>query len=165
MAADPEGWARHGHPEWGQFKFGHAHPAHSTTGFSMMANLAYATLGERAGLSPEKVKSPEVIEAFRAVETIGQEQEKDEIAGEKRLYGIVVLSDGDDTYSYKTEADMFNCLPSGEDVAGVKVFTIAYGDDADEDLLLRIANHTNGKFFRGDPETIDRIYLAISSEQ
>ena len=96
----------------------------------------------------------------------GREQRaEDEAAGEKRLYGIVVLSDGDDTNSSKTESDMFRSLPSGEAVEGVKVFTIAYGDDADQDLLTRIANRTNGKFFTGDAETIDEIYLAISAEQ
>jgi Ca-activated chloride channel family protein len=407
LAADPQGWASYGHPEWGQFKFGHAHPEHSTTGFSVMATLAYATLNLTSDLTPEKVKSPAVVDAFRTVElntyhygtstrsimvlmanrgpsylhaatssetsvlatnhyqrdvmrfpfvfifpadgtfwsdnpacimdgewvtddhreaaqiyrdyllepeqqdvavTIGlrpsnpsvvlhdpislafgtdprvspqiipplegvsgttaeaiidifkqtkkkstivvlldtsgsmkgeklknaiegttlflnQLDVEDEIiiyqfndtvqelqpsgrvgdvverlnetlanlftegnttlydsvcqavekesalreaaqkAGEKRLYGIVVLSDGRDTNSEKTDNDMFNCLPSGEDVDGVKIFTIAYGDDADEDLLLRVANRTNGKFFDGDPENIDFIYLAISSEQ
>jgi Ca-activated chloride channel family protein len=60
---------------------------------------------------------------------------------------------------------MLNCLPSGEDVEGIKVFTIAYGDDADKDLLLRVANRTNGKTFSGDPATIERVYTAISAEQ
>ena len=92
-------------------------------------------------------------------------QEADKAAGEKRLYGIVVLSDGDDANSTKTESDVFNCLPSGEDVEGVKAFTIAYGDDADKDLLLRIANRTNGKAYPGDPDTIEQVYLAISFEQ
>jgi Ca-activated chloride channel family protein len=88
-----------------------------------------------------------------------------EAAGENRLYGIVVLSDGKDTASSKTENDMFGCLPSGEDVQGVKVFTIAYGGDADKDLLTRVANRTNGKTFAGDPDTIQRVYTAISAEQ
>ncbi len=86
-------------------------------------------------------------------------------AGEKRLYGIVVLSDGKDTSSGRSENQMFNCLPSGESVEGTKIFTIAYGDDADADLMLRIANRTNGKTFKGDPESIETIYNAISAEQ
>ncbi|MGQ0604972.1 MAG: VWA domain-containing protein [Anaerolineales bacterium] len=90
---------------------------------------------------------------------------EDLAADEKRLYGIVVLSDGKDTASGRTESDMFNCLPSGEDVDGIKVFTIAYGDDADQDVLLRIANRTNGKTFTGDPATIERVYTSISAEQ
>ncbi len=96
---------------------------------------------------------------------INEVRAENEAAGEKRLYGIVVLSDGQDTASSRTESDMFNCLPSGEDVQGIKVFTIAYGDDADKDLLLRMANRTNGKTFTGDPATIERVYTAISAEQ
>ncbi len=86
-------------------------------------------------------------------------------AGEKRLYGIILLSDGDDTSSVKTENQMLSCLPTGEDVEGTKIFTIAYGEDADADLMLRIANRTNGQTFVGNPESIDRIYNAISAEQ
>jgi Ca-activated chloride channel family protein len=70
-----------------------------------------------------------------------------------------------DTASSITENQMFNCLPSGESVEGVKIFTIAYGSDADVDLMLRIANRTNGKTFTGDPESIESIYNAISAEQ
>jgi Ca-activated chloride channel family protein len=60
---------------------------------------------------------------------------------------------------------MFNCLPSGESVTGIKIFTIAYGADADKDLMKRIATRTNGKTFDGKPENIDTIYNAISAEQ
>ena len=100
-----------------------------------------------------------------AVERLNQERVTDQEAGDKRLYGIVLLSDGEDTNSLKTGSDMFMCLPSGEDVEGIKVFTIAYGDEADDDLLLRIANRTNGKAYSGDPTTIKEVYLAISFEQ
>ncbi|HUF38258.1 MAG TPA: VWA domain-containing protein [Anaerolineales bacterium] len=86
-------------------------------------------------------------------------------AGERRLYGIVLLSDGDDTSSNRTENQMFGCLPSGEDVEGIKIFTIAYGEDADTDLMLRIANRTNGLSFTASPASIDRIYNSISAEQ
>ncbi len=92
-------------------------------------------------------------------------EKADEARGEDRLYGMVVLSDGDDTNSQITENDMFRCLPSGEDVKEVKIFTISYGDDANQDLLLKIANRTNGKTFVSDPESIDEIYLSISAEQ
>jgi Ca-activated chloride channel family protein len=88
-----------------------------------------------------------------------------EIADERRLYGIVLLSDGDDTSSDRTQNQMFGCLPSGEDVEGTKIFTIAYGDDADEDLMLRIANRTNGRSFEASPQSIDSIYNSISAEQ
>jgi len=59
---------------------------------------------------------------------------------------------------------MFRCLPDGE-ITGAKIFTIAYGEDAHADLMLRIANRTNGKMFTGDLENIDKIYKAFSAEQ
>jgi Ca-activated chloride channel family protein len=100
-----------------------------------------------------------------AVDRINQLKAEDEANGERRLYGIVLLSDGDDTASQRSENQMFSCLPSGEDVQGVKVFTIAYGEDANADLMLRIANRTNGKTFKGDPDSIDSIYNSIAAEQ
>ncbi len=84
---------------------------------------------------------------------------------ERRLYGVVLLSDGMDTASNFSENQMFGCLPTGENAEGTKVFTIAYGEDAEKDLMLRIANRTNGKTFTGDPASIEAIYNAISAEQ
>ena len=101
----------------------------------------------------------------QAIALVDQLQADDLAAGEQRLYGIVLLSDGMDTSSDSTENQMFSSLPSGEDVEGVKIFTIAYGEDADADLMLRIANRTNGKSFTGDPESIETIYNSISAEQ
>ncbi|HVF26427.1 MAG TPA: VWA domain-containing protein [Anaerolineales bacterium] len=103
-----------------------------------------------------------VCSAAQKMEALKAEHETN---NEKRLYGIVVLSDGQDTSSGNTQNQMFNCLPSGESVEGTKVFTIAFGDDADADLMLRIANRTNGKTFKGDPSSIESIYNAISAEQ
>ncbi|MGH2524458.1 MAG: substrate-binding domain-containing protein, partial [Anaerolineales bacterium] len=65
-----------------------------------------------------------------AAEKMSALQSEDEAAGERRLYGIVLLSDGEDTASVRTENQMFGCLPSGESVTGFKVFTIAYGEEA-----------------------------------
>ena len=89
-----------------------------------------------------------------------------ELDGEPHLYGIVLLSDGGDTSSSLSENQMFvDCLPNGESIESVRVYTIAYGNDANRDLMTRIANRTNGRTFEGNPEAIDRIYTAISAEQ
>ena len=100
-----------------------------------------------------------------AIDKVNEVKAEHDANNEKRLYGIVLLSDGQDTSSTRSQNQMFNCLPSGESVDGTKIFTIAYGGDADADLLLRIANHTNGKTFVGDPNSIETIYNAISAEQ
>ncbi len=103
-----------------------------------------------------------VCQATQRIDTLKADHDTN---NEKRLYGIVLLSDGQDTSSNNSENQMFNCLPSGESVEGTKLFTIAFGEDADADLMLRIANRTNGKTFTGDPATIESIYNAISAEQ
>jgi Ca-activated chloride channel family protein len=59
---------------------------------------------------------------------------------------------------------MLSRLPSGTEAAGVKIYTIAYGDDADVDLLRTLANRTNGKQFDGNVENIEEVYFLISSE-
>lgn len=100
-----------------------------------------------------------------AVSRAKRRQGVDEAQDEKRLYGIVVLSDGRDTASNLDRGQMINCMPSGEDVEGIKIFTIAYGSDADEEILERISDQTNGKAYTGDPSTVEEVYLAISYEQ
>ncbi|MFC2038099.1 VWA domain-containing protein, partial [Chloroflexota bacterium] len=103
--------------------------------------------------------------AIYAVDRIQERKAQDEAAGESRLYGIVLLSDGkNDTDGGPTESDMLSRLPSGAEASGVKIYTIVYGDDADLDLLKTLANRTNGKQFSGDVENIEAVYFLISSE-
>jgi Ca-activated chloride channel family protein len=103
-----------------------------------------------------------VIYSVDRIETLQREDEK---AGENRLYGIVLLSDGkNEIHGGPSQSDMLSRLPSGEEARGVKIYTIAYGDDADIDVLTTLANRTNGKQFSGDVEDIEAIYFLISSE-
>ncbi len=102
----------------------------------------------------------------QATQLADQMKEKDQAAGENRLYGIVLLSDGMDTEGSPSEGKMFaTCLPSQAEADGVKIFPIAFGEDADTDVLQRIANVTGGRLFKANPDTIDKIYLRISAEQ
>lgn len=82
---------------------------------------------------------------------------------EPRLYGIVVLTDGKDTSSRMSEQDLLAKLPRHEDSEGTRIFTIAYGADADVDFLARVADRTNAIAQKGDQTNVDRIYLSISS--
>jgi Ca-activated chloride channel family protein len=58
---------------------------------------------------------------------------------------------------------MLNRLPSGTEAAATKVFTIAYGDDAEVELLQTIANRINALWLTGTEKNIAEIYLTISS--
>ncbi|MCA9962391.1 MAG: VWA domain-containing protein [Anaerolineales bacterium] len=102
----------------------------------------------------------------QAVETIEKTQEDDIATGESRLYGIILLSDGEDTVGYVTENQMLaTCLPSNAEADGIKIFPIAFGADADEAILQRIADATSGHMFTADPQSISNVYLSISAEQ
>ncbi len=101
-----------------------------------------------------------------AVKTAAMLQEEDEAAGESRLYGVVLLSDGEDTVGTITENQMFaTCLPANAEADGIKVFPIAFGEAADEAVLARIAQVTGGRMFTADPTSIGNVYLSISAEQ
>lgn len=73
---------------------------------------------------------------------------------------LVVLTDGQDTRSYRFD----EASASGEALAnGITVFTIAYGRDADDEVLLSLANQANGNFFEGDEASIAAIYDDMSA--
>lgn len=102
----------------------------------------------------------------KAAETMAQLRRADQAAGDNRLYGVVLLSDGQNTSGNVSENQMFaTCLPADVEAQGVRINTIAFGADADEAVLTRIAEVTGGKMFKADPESIDKIYLNISAEQ
>ena len=45
----------------------------------------------------------------------------------------------------------------------IRIFTIAYGGDADQKVLEQIANASGGKPYVGDPKQIEKVYIQISS--
>ncbi|MCP4223679.1 MAG: solute-binding protein, partial [Actinomycetia bacterium] len=68
LAANPEGWAAYGHPEWGQFSFGHTHPSYSNSGLLSMIAFVYGITGREDPLTGAEVYQPHVEEAMRALE-------------------------------------------------------------------------------------------------
>ncbi|MBI5534957.1 MAG: VWA domain-containing protein [Deltaproteobacteria bacterium] len=84
-------------------------------------------------------------------------------AGGQRLYGIVLLSDGKDTSSKKTLNDLKDLMKDTEGADGTRLFTVAYGDDADGDLLKQLADRSNARFLKGNTDNIDKVYHQISA--
>jgi Ca-activated chloride channel homolog len=81
----------------------------------------------------------------------------------KRINAIVVLTDGQDTASRATKLD--GLLATIQNAKGsVTIYTIGYGDDADGGVLEKIATAGNGSYFKGDPATINQVYLEIASQ-
>ena len=83
-----------------------------------------------------------------------------------QLNGIVLLSDGADTSAEISENRMFQtCLPTSAEVDGIKIFTIAFGEAANHDVLNRLSHNSGGATFNADQNTINDAYLKISAEQ
>ena len=93
--------------------------------------------------------------AYEELETDGDPQ---------HIRAIVVLSDGEDTASEMGLDDLVAQVSNlSEGGTATKVFTIAYGKNADRDVLERIAAPTGGKRYEGDPQTINEVYAEIAT--
>lgn len=82
-----------------------------------------------------------------------------------RISAVVVLTDGEDNESQIGLQELKRRLDelSGSEGKGVRVFTIAYGDGASEDVLAQIAKAGAGRAYTGDTDTIEQVYIQISS--
>jgi len=69
LAISEEGWTAFGHPEWGQFKFGHTHPAYSNSGIVSIIAETYAGLGKQRGLTESDLQSTKLREFMTEVES------------------------------------------------------------------------------------------------
>lgn len=85
----------------------------------------------------------------------------------KHIKAVVVLTDGmDDINQMNVNQLVQQLTPNREDVnagEGVKVFTIAYGSDADVSGLSRIASASGGQEYGGTPQNIQQVYQSIST--
>ena len=83
----------------------------------------------------------------------------------KRIYAIVVLTDGNDEHSKQSLADARAAItPSAEsDQAVVRLFTIAYGNGADNRVLADLAEIGGGASFKGDAASIRQVYRDLAA--
>ncbi len=68
LAKNPKGWAVHGHPEWGAFKFGHTHPEYSNSGLIALLAEMYAASGKVKGLTRADVNTPKAAAFLGSIE-------------------------------------------------------------------------------------------------
>nr|BBH92744.1 VWA domain-containing protein [Thermogemmatispora argillosa] len=80
------------------------------------------------------------------------------------IKAMVVLTDGQDNVSKLSLDELLQRMtPRGEDAGrGIKVFTIAYGNDADGEALKSIAAATGAQEYAGTPQNIRTVYDQIS---
>jgi Ca-activated chloride channel family protein len=83
-----------------------------------------------------------------------------------RINAIVVLSDGADTNS-ETSIDSLlvkinRSAKEGTAETPVRIFTIVYSDDANKNVLARIAKASGGQSFdASDPARIDAVFASV----
>jgi len=82
-----------------------------------------------------------------------------------RINAVVLLTDGADTASRVSPATLARTLDAQARSEGstVRVYTIAYGREANKGALEAVAKASGGKAFTGDPKQIESVYLSISS--
>jgi uncharacterized protein with von Willebrand factor type A (vWA) domain len=85
--------------------------------------------------------------------------------GDSVRYGIVVLSDGQDTNSQTSLTQLQARLrPSEGDPTGIQIHAIAIGKDADENVLKKIAGSAHGRFWKGQTkDDMVRVYQNIAT--
>lgn len=120
---------------------------------------------ERLGDSRSKV-----INAIKSLEARGDTTLFDAIGDGANLIAnttlvdttnaMVVLSDGQDTRSYRFSPDSAAQTALSTNAT---VFTIAYGNDADEQTLSSLATQANGNYYQGDEASISAIYEEMSA--
>ncbi|MFN8535677.1 MAG: VWA domain-containing protein [Dehalococcoidia bacterium] len=99
------------------------------------------------------------------VQRVGDLKEND------RINVVVVMTDGEENASRRDlvagRGDPSRIIAAIQEHARrsgtpVLVFTIAYGGEAELDVLRRIAESANGQAYRSDPETIRKLYRTLS---
>jgi Ca-activated chloride channel family protein len=82
----------------------------------------------------------------------------------EHIRAIVALTDGKDTASELLLPQLINQIGvQSESGDATKIFTIAFGQAADREVMQRIADITGGKQYDSDPETIGEIYAEIAT--
>ena len=97
-----------------------------------------------------------ILKAYQDLQTEGDPN---------HIRALVVLSDGEDTVSYATLDQVIAKITGSESEGGnaIKVFTIAFGADANSDILKKIADPSGGKQYDSSPENIQKIYDDIAT--
>jgi Ca-activated chloride channel homolog len=81
----------------------------------------------------------------------------------QRINAIVAMTDGRENASVVTLRQLVDEIRRGNDTVPVVVFCIAYGRDADYEVLQAIANASGGQVREGNEETIRELYKILSS--
>lgn len=99
----------------------------------------------------------DAISAAYAAHMASQDQDAE------RISAIVVLTDGEDRDSKISLDELLRQIKFDNERHTIRVFTIAYGDDAKKDVLTKIADATQAKFYAGNQQNIRQVLREIST--
>ena len=75
-----------------------------------------------------------------------------------------MLTDGEDTDSKpQTPGQLLDAIRFDGERRTIRIFTIAYGHDADTKVLQQIADATQAKSYQGTPENIRGVFRDIAT--
>ncbi|MCV6636377.1 VWA domain-containing protein [Candidatus Albibeggiatoa sp. nov. NOAA] len=113
LATSENGWGEFGHPEWGEFKFGHTHPEYSNSGMLSVLAEAYAGAGKSRVLKMKDVNKQKTQNFIQAIESsvihYGRSTgffSKKMFGGGSELLNAVVLYENMVIESYLPEYDL-----------------------------------------------------------
>jgi Ca-activated chloride channel homolog len=81
----------------------------------------------------------------------------------EKISAIVVLTDGADTDSAMSLDELLRKIRFDNERQTIRVFTIAYGDDAKKEVLQQIADATQAKFYQGNQQNIRQVLRDIAT--
>lgn len=84
-------------------------------------------------------------------------------ADPERINAIVAMTDGKENASAVNLRQLAAEIEAGNRDVPVVIFCIAYGNDADYDVLQTLADASGGQVRKGDTETIRELYKILSS--
>ncbi len=136
------------------------------TVFSNQADVIAPTapLGPQRQALLKQIDNIQVGGETRLFDTIGEQVQAIQQLQTKHIKSVVVLTDGMDNASQLSLDQLTTQIQAKGENAGnsIKVFTIAYGGDADTKGLTQIANATGGQEYSGTPQNIKTVYNQIS---
>ena len=84
-------------------------------------------------------------------------------ADPERINAIVAMTDGKENASAVTLRQLAQEIQEGNQQLPVIIFSIAYGDDADYEMLQALAESSGGQVKQGTTETIRELYKILST--
>ena len=84
-------------------------------------------------------------------------------ADPERINAIVAMTDGKENASDVTIRQLAEEIRAGNQQIPVIIFSVAYGDDADYEMLQALAEASGGQWKQGTTETIRELYKILST--